>query len=100
MSLRRGMFVSGVLLFARALARDPTFVLEPPFRRAISKLALKLTRRLGLTNSVETATLKFSDASMNPDTFAAPQVPTFSRRRVAFVESIVEMALAGQPGRS
>ena len=100
MSLRRGMFVSAVLLLARALARDPAFVLEPPFRRAISKLALRLTRRLGLTNGVETATLKFSDGSMYLDTFAAPPVPTFSRRRAAFAESLVEMALAGHRGRS
>jgi len=98
MSLRRRMFIFGVLLLARALAHDPALVLEPPFRRAISKLALRLTRR-ALTDGAKTAPAKFLETSLYPDAFASSEVPILSPRRIAFLSSLCRGSAREQTNR-
>ena len=87
-SLRCGGRLSAALLFARALARDPGFLFEPPFRSAIASIATRLllsTRAIDRQRQTRTA---FLDFCTQPGAIAVPETGVFGRRRHAFLESL------------
>jgi glycosyltransferase involved in cell wall biosynthesis len=89
--LRRGRPTIALWLFVCALAHDPAAVLEPPLWRAVGRVVGRFVSDADPTRAGDKAP-GFPDSSSRSSTIAHREIHVFSRRRQAFLKSLIRHA--------
>jgi hypothetical protein len=87
--LRQGRWLLAAGLVARTMARDPSFVFEPPVRRTLATLVARLKRHMGSKRSASEPMPTSLSLATTPGALVVPESATLGRRRQAFVETLV-----------